>query len=225
MAKQEVVGGVSSSMLGMLANLILKLRSEAISECELEMFVNRQNPFGVVEDTLAEWSRFFHEIFGLEADLSQIKIPAEKSSFGWLVVVLEGMTAQRLYDKCRELFGARKYTDRSLNEAVTSDRRGNYAVWFRDRVEADEELRNKSANDLKGAGVPGITLEERLMLELFYWWKTKKNLDIKNVTLCSGSRDSGGRVPYVDWDGDGLSVVWCSPGHRGDCLRSRQAVS
>jgi len=233
MAK-EVVGGVSSSMLGMLADLFLKLKSGAITERELERFTNRQNPFEIVENLLAEWQRFYAKVFGIQisqVDLSGIRIPIERQGFGWLVVMLQGMTARRLFDKCRERFGTWRYNEgEDLDKVVKSDRTAKdcpYAVWFRDRVEADEELKSKSADNLKQAGVQGITLEERLLLELFYYWKTGKHLDLKNVTLCSGSRHSDGCVPGVCWVGycDRLSVCWYDPVDAVGSIRSRQAVS
>jgi len=74
----------------------------------------------------------------------------------------------------------------------------------------------------------GSGFNKRLLLELFYHWKTGKHLDILNWTLCSGSRYSVGGVPIVGWHGgyDRLSVGWCNAGSRDDEeLRSRQAVS
>ncbi|MEK7192228.1 MAG: hypothetical protein AAB646_01805 [Patescibacteria group bacterium] len=103
----------------------------------------------------------------------------------------------------------------------------DYAIWVRDRVEADEELKNKSADDLKASGTNCIILEERLMLEFFYYWKNKSHLDIQNVTLCAGSRYSDGGVPEVRWDSDDgeVCVRWLYSCHRDFRLRSRAAVS
>ena len=101
----------------------------------------------------------------------------------------------------------------------------DYAIWVRDRVEADEELKNKSADDLKASGTNCIILEERLMLEFFYYWKNKSHLDIQNVTLCAGSRYSDGGVPCVSWYGDGLLVGWFGRAGANGYLRARQAVS
>lgn len=91
--------------------------------------------------------------------------------------------------------------------------------------EADENLKNLSANDLTRKGIVGITLRERLFCELDYFKRTKRHLDIKNITLCSGSRHPYGRVPSVYWDGDEVSVDWCHPAHQDDNLRSRAVVS
>lgn len=228
-SKENLVGGVPGSVLGMLADLVFKLRDGVIAPQELAGFVKRENPFGVVENYLTKWQRFYLEVFGIETDLSNIHIPAERPGFGCLVVRLQSLTPQRLFDKCCERFRAWKYTDGNLDDVVTSERSakdGSYAVWFRDRVEADEELKNKSADNLKQDGISCITLEERLLLELFYNWKTGKHLDLQNLTLCAGSRDSDGLVPGVRWGGDGgeLLVGWCYTGSRDERIRSRQAV-
>jgi hypothetical protein len=180
-------------------------------------------------DFLADWFSFYRDVFGLETDFSSLRIPERKECFDCLIVVAQGMTPQKLYDKCKELFLCWKYTDRNLDEIITSDRTakdGPYAVWVRDGVEADEELKNLSVNQLKSMNISGITLEERLLLELKLFKKTGKHLDIQNWTLCAGSRDSDGGVPFVSWDGGSeLRVFWYDSGGASDGLRARAAVS
>lgn len=180
---------------------------------------------------LAAWQSFYKDAFRVKKDkkdLSNLAVPGRKPGFDRLVVVIPGMTPERLFQKCRELFPAWKWTDRNLDGVVISERTAKddaYAVWFRDRVEADEEFKNLSANNLKERGTPGITLEERLLMELEYFMRTGKHLDIQNVTLCAGSRDSDGDVPGVRWGVGGLEVRWHGPdGHDGG-LRAREAVS
>ena len=183
---------------------------------------------GKVLTEITDWQQFYHDLFGLEIDLLGLSVPAKKKGFDRLVIVAQGMTLQRLYDNCVKLCPCWKWTDDDLDKIVQSERTakdGTYAVWFRDVVEADEELKNLSANDLKEKGIPGITLEERLLMELKYFKETGNHLDIKSWTLCSGSRCSGGGVPYVDWRSDGLEVDWYRPGGAGGSLRSRRAVS
>ena len=94
-------------------------------------------------------------------------------------------------------------------------------------IEADEELKNLSANDLKKKSIPGITFEERLLMELKYFKETDSHLDINNWTLCSGSRYSDGDVPEVCWDSDAreFHVFWYHPESSDSLLRSRRAVS
>jgi len=174
-----------------------------------------------------EWQSLYKELFGLDKDFSNLQIPQQPEGFTRLIVVAQGMTPNRVFNKIKELMSAWKYTD-NLDEVVSirkADR--DYAIWVRDRVEADEELKNKSANDLQKENVNSITLEERLLLELKYFRETGKYLDVQNVTLCAGSRRPGGRVPGVfwgRWDG-GLCVFWFFPVGAGGCLRSRTAVS
>jgi hypothetical protein len=47
-------------------------------------------------------------------------------------------------------------------------------------------------------------------------------LDIKNVTLCAGSRYDDGDVPFVHWGGGKVYVDWCNPRSALGLLRSRQ---
>ena len=99
---------------------------------------------------------------------------------------------------------------------------------FRDNVEADEEFKNLSVNELKEKypDKEFITLRERLIMELEYFKKTGKHLDIENMTLCAGSRRTDGFVPFVYWVPDyrKLEVIWCCPGFAFVGLRSREVV-
>ncbi len=179
---------------------------------------------------LVEWHRFYKKYFGLDLNFSGITIPERREGFDRLIVVAQGITIQQAFEKCREMFGVWKYTDADLDEVVTLNDRdtklGHYAIWVRDRIEADEENKNRSANQLKGANINGETLLERLLHELKYYTETKKHLDILNVTLCCGSRYSDGDVPKVRWYDTGrLSVYGCSPGAAFDGLRCREVVS
>ena len=70
----------------------------------------------------------------------------------------------------------------------------------------------------------GITLEERLLLEIEYFKKTGKHLDVENWTLCSGSRYQDGYVPSAYWDGDEFGVDWYGSDGRFACGRARSAV-
>ena len=90
--------------------------------------------------------------------------------------------------------------------------------------EADPEHKNKSANDCEKDGLQGIKLRERLIFEKLWFDKMGTHLDVKNITLCTGSRSSDGGVPGVHWDGGRMRVGWDSPSGQGDDLRSRVAV-
>ena len=102
-----------------------------------------------------------------------------------------------------------------------------YAVQVRDCEEADPELKNVSANDLREKEIATETVLERELHELDYFLETKKHLDRKNVTLCAGSRDVHGSVPDADWCGDKFQVSanWYDPSASHDDLRARAVVS
>lgn len=185
------------------------------------------------EEWLDEMTRFYKEVFGLECDFSQLRVPVSRKRFSWLLVVDERVSTEAAYQKCKEQFNCwRKYDDESLDEAVpVNDRdqfKGTYALRLRGAVEADEVYCNKSANELKAAGINGTTLRERLILELWYFWKTGNHLDVQNTTRCDGSRyDDEYFVPSVHWH-PGLSrlqVDWFYPHYRHDALSVREVVA
>jgi len=193
---------------------------------EIRNIFSKLNPLA---GFITEWQNFYRNVFGIKADFTNLRIPEKSQGFDRLIIMAQGITPQRIYDKCAELFPVWKWTDENLDKIVTSDRLAKndaYAVWVRDRVEADEELKNLSANDLKRQNIVGITLEERLVYELKYFKEAGKHLDINNVTLCSGSHYSDGYVPIVHWHAYGKLHVNCyHPGNADGSLRARQAVS
>ncbi len=171
------------------------------------------------------WSKVYKEHFSIDLDLSGVKIPERKSSFNWLVIVARGVSLDMVWEVCRKHFKCWKYTDLDLENVIQESERGpakaTVAFWFRDRVEADEETKNLSANQQTE---PSITFIVRCLLELKYFLETKKHLDINNLTLCAGSRYSDGYVPCAYWYDDGFHIYWNDAGNRSSSLRSRVAV-
>ncbi|MSU75389.1 MAG: hypothetical protein EXS55_02660 [Candidatus Magasanikbacteria bacterium] len=175
----------------------------------------------------AEWTRFYHEVFGLKVDLSKVELSPERPGFGWAVFVAEGLTLNQVWAKCGELFPAESYIGDDFDRAVPKNDRTSktaYAKRFRNRVEADQEHKNVSANDLTKQDVQSITLLERILLELWYFWKTGGgHLDLINVTLCAGSRCGDGDVPDVGWNDYQFQVCACGPDYSLGGLRARSA--
>lgn len=232
MAK-NMPGSIPSATLGLLGDIFNKVAAGSFTHRELECFAKRQNPFEIKMDQanqLEGWCGLIKELFGIEIDPSSVTVPEQQPGFDRLIVVPKGLTLNRIIEVCREKFeNVWTYSD-NLNESVTENDRTNtetYAIWVRERVEADEELKNLSANQLKEQEVPGVTLMERLLHELKYFSETRQHLDVANVTLCSGSRYSDGDVPHVGWDADDreLCVNACNPAYRLDDLRTRAVVS
>lgn len=187
----------------------------------------------VTDRLLVGYQRFCREVFGLETNLSKVVVPNQRSGFDQLLVVAQGLTIGRVLEVCRQNFPVDCYLDNPDEQIVKNDRspdKASYAIWVRDRIEADEELKNRSANQLRDDKVPIETLLERLLHELKYWYETggKNNgqhLDIQNWTLCAGSRGRSGDVPHVAWHDGRLCVYWCGPGAADPDLRARSVVS
>jgi hypothetical protein len=183
-----------------------------------------------MKSMLAQWQALYRDP-GITADFTGLKIPAKKRGFDRLIVVPQGIKIQQAYDSCARLFPCWKYTDASLDEIGTvNDRdpsKGSYAIWIRERVEADEEWKNKSADQLKERGILGITLLERLLYEMKFFKETGRHLDVKNVTLCVGSRYRDGHVLSVNFSelGGKVDVDWYHPGFAYGNLRTREVVS
>ena len=135
------------------------------------------------------------------------------------------MTPRYLFEECKKLFPIWIYDESQLDK-ITSKRNGNYTIYFKKNIEADQENANMSANDLKKRGKQEITLEERLLMEIQYFKETGKHLDINNITLCAGSRYSDGYIPYVCWDADNrkVFVYWSNLDIHNSHLRARSAV-
>ncbi|MEK7579832.1 MAG: hypothetical protein AAB469_01410 [Patescibacteria group bacterium] len=247
---EQLIGVLPGEVLGTLADIMLKLKNGGITPDELKRFAKRENPFDgmpsatkvqvgsvarSVDEFVAEWGNFYREI-GIEVDLTGLRVPERREGFDRLIVVAKGMSPERAYQKCLEHFRCWKYVgDRNLDESVfdidcleRKYRRSDnetYAVWVRDREEADQELKNRSANDLAVAKISGITLEARELYELKYFKETGKHLDRYNWTLCAGSRSVDGRVLRSGWNDGRFFLGWYDPVGAHGVLRSREAVS
>ena len=160
----------------------------------------------------------------LREEINGVKLP-QREGFDWLVIVLRGLTPEKVFAVFSRRCPAAKYRDLNTGQHDRNSDR-TYAVSFRARVEADEELKGKSADDLAASNTPSITLLERLLLEVMYASKTAgRHLDLVHWTLCAGSRLPDGYVPRVILCGDGDVYVrdWL-PSTASDALSTREAV-
>lgn len=195
-------------------------------------FQTLTNAFGILD-----LEKFYREVLGMEVSLADIRIPEAEDDFSRALVIhkdlskrFNGEPIEGLFQIAKSRFGAWKYASDSLDKAVPTNERhpmsGSYAILVRDRVEADEENANLSANDIAARGTMNTeTVLERIFHELFHHWKTGKHLDEKNWTLCSGSRNSDGNVPNANWNDDKFNVNWYNPTNRNPNLRPRSLQS
>lgn len=172
------------------------------------------------------WEERWRDL-GVKFDPAKVIIPAVQSDLTRVIMMPRGIRQNQLRDICKGLFPC-WFNDTDLDKVVPFHDRfplaRSYAIRVRDRVEADEEMKNLSANQLAEAEVVAETLPERLVHEVDFFETTKGHLDMNNATLCAGSRYSDGYVPDVYWYGGQLYVGWCYPGSADGPLRARAAV-
>jgi len=223
--------GASSPTLAQMEEFFSQIKSGRITKSSFQAFLRGKGVARSIDEWLLYWEKMYKEEYGLKADFSELNIIVpDDPEFSWLFIGVQGLTMNLAYDVCRENFSCWRNScyGNDFNKTVVENDRdpenGHYAAWFRYRQEADEELKNLSANTLKKRGILGCTLLERIVLEFAYYKETRDHLDIKNWTLCSGSRSSDGGVPSANWDGGRFEVDWDSPGSHGDGLRARAVV-
>ncbi len=187
-----------------------------------------------IEAFLDDQAKYFREVYSMGLpSRKKLAIPKPRTGFGWGVVRVPGLSAQRMLDVLKPRFDGKLWQwcqdiDAALDptkEARTTTK-GPYVVLCRDCREADDEQKNRSANDLASLGINCMTEPERIALEGWFHWKTGGHLDIKNVSLSAGSRDLDGDVPDSDWGSyDGFCMFSYDTGDRNDYLRAREVVS
>lgn len=194
----------------------------------LEKFFREHYAAQTLIDTIA-WIDFYSRIFGKTVDLNNLCVPSKPEYECWPIVMMPDISNNDAFDVCKKQFGkAWRYMD-DLNTVrdIVKRPEGPYVVWVKANVEADLDLANVSAKEIESRGLNTLTLRERLVLESKYFDETRQHLDIKNWTLCAGSRGAGGSVPAVSWSGSGakLRVYWYDVDHAYPILRARAAVS
>ncbi|MGA2935985.1 MAG: hypothetical protein ABSF52_02645 [Syntrophobacteraceae bacterium] len=186
--------------------------------------------FGDSPDYLIWWQNFYREE-GIEIDFRTFEIPEKPYGDWWLILVAHGMTYNKVIQALRKKLEAWLYT-KDLDAAINPNKEQRraiykpYAIWVQAKPEADLKLTNKSASDF--GDMPGVTLLERLLLEVFYYCfvATGKHLDLQNITLCLGSRYNDGNVPGVNFcsSGDEVDIGDYRPEGRHENVHSRQVV-
>ena len=152
------------------------------------------------------------------------KMNEMKIKDGFTITDDRELSTSYLLQECRDKFPVWCYwEDEDLDKDFPRPKKAT-TRYFKKNVEADEENANKSADDLGKEGNEGITIRERIIMELQYFEETGKHLDLDNWTLCAGSRDRGGSVPRACWDVL-FRLNWCGPSGCGPRLRSRSAFN
>jgi hypothetical protein len=117
------------------------------------------------------------------------------------------------------------YDDVLLDEDFPSPKEATIR-YFLDSQEPDKETLSLSVREVEAKGyTQGITLRERILLELSYFEKHGMHMDIKGITFCSGSHDSCGDVPKANWNDSKFRVNWYNLDNSNSDNGVRSAVS
>jgi len=204
---QTVPGGLSS------------FEAQRLIENKGWLFDEVQDLFTLRKLLLDEWVQFYREVFGLEVNFSNLKIPKRLHGFTRLLVVAKDLTLKRMLEVSKKHYGvddspSGRYYFGDLETRGTHDRLPSeaYAVWVRDQVDPDLKYTDVPAQLLKKRAVQGITLLEHLLFHLKYFRETGQYLDSNaNSTLCFGSRDAYGCIPCVIYRHRSSYVMVCPP--------------
>ncbi len=181
------------------------------------------------QNKLQSWVDLYRDCFGLELDLSIFRISKYQPNT-WLIPLHESLTEQAIYSACKKYFSC---NDMDFSAIRDLHRKGTTIRRFEANDVADEKYQNKSANNLRKAGLEpkAITLKERMLLELWHFLQPissyEKHLDFNGYqTLCNGSCNADGDVPSVYWSNSNrkFCLDLIDPNDRDYGLRSRVAV-
>ncbi len=178
-------------------------------------------------EILTIWQKIYYEWFGMEIDISDFQIPETYNpEKHFLVLVAKEISISAVVLAIEKRFNIYLCAE-GLDTSMKSDRSpqyGSYLILFNCNIEIEQGL---SAKDLVKKGHKGITLLERLLLEILHYSKTKQHLDIDNWILCFGSCDYEGFIPILRWDSvdNCLDFAWEIFDNPHSVLCSRFVVS
>ena len=202
--------------------------------------LQRENQLALLraKKDLKDWQSLYQRDFNIPIDIEKIVIPPYRIGFNRLIVVAQTPTPKIIFHQLQKEFPCHSWIDLVK---VTSIRKTDqaYAIWVRDIIESDEDLVDKSANQLQQENINCITLEEHLLFHYKLYQETKENtskflcwnrktpqyLDIQRITLCAGSRVGDGDVPLVFWFSGKVHVSLYYPDDAHDDIRARSVVS
>ena len=172
---------------------------------------------------------FYQTAFGLLLDFPDELMPEGPEEFSWPFCIPGVISNDVVFQSGKLDIPRWKWTDKPLDSVLDLNRgrdawMHSYVGLCRPNWEADEDLKNLSANDIEEKKINVMMLRERLILGVFLFWLTGDHLDRKTITL-AGSRSLDGNVPNAYWNDDKLNVDWYNSDDAIDDLRSRQVVS
>lgn len=150
------------------------------------------------------WEKFYKKNFNLDVDFSNVSIPKSPIDLdNWMLVFLSNkLTNYLILNLASKLFQVKSNLD--LDKTLLIDERSikdAYAVWVNLDLKPEKNSLGKTAKECDPFRCLGVTLKERVIVEIQYFLKTNKHLDQNYFTLCSGSTSKDElSVPSVSWD-------------------------
>ncbi|MDO8604062.1 MAG: hypothetical protein Q7K40_01485 [bacterium] len=225
-------------LIGFITEILIAIFSQ-MTDSQLQYYIGKKesirkqlremfNQTDLYVEKREAWRKFYQKYFSLDLNVADVHIPDVPTEGDWrLLIIARGLTLNQVYDRMSKAFKCWKYSD-NLDESVTKnarDTKETYAIWVRVGVEPDEKYLGKSTYQADPDMKIGMTLLERMFLEISYFDETGEHLDIIGWTLCTGSRRADGYVPSVGLDDDRVRVHWDGPGSSGARCGLRSAVS
>ncbi len=244
MSTNNVVGAVSKptpeelvrmyeTLDGQCPEIRRQFREGALNTRHVQALVEHRPAFAETLDSqIVFWAGLYAVVFEMDAKADLIKLNWPDPDPGyWDVPMVKGLTetkAQKALARWNR-FPVSGYYDDLDSALVMKDNarhpsRGTYGVRFRAFKEADDDQKNISATKHAELGTKGIIVLERQVLEPMFFTKYAGHLDEKTVTLCVGSRFSGGDVPDARWYGGFYVGPGFLPGDALPVLHARVVV-
>lgn len=231
----QMIISLAGFIAGVLAQMSFEQVQYLLSKKNIILRKKLQEVFNIVTDphvaVREEWQKFYADYFKVTVDFSGVVIPAKPTEGSWrLVFISMGLSMNATLAVMRSVFKKVSTYQENLDGNVPTNTRKSdksYAVWVRVGVEPDEKYLGKSTREADMAGTIGTTLLERLVLGVKTFVENGSHLDVNGVTICTGSRDSGGYVPYVCFYpyAGGVCVRWYDVGCPDAAGGLREAVS
>jgi hypothetical protein len=160
-----------------------------------------------LSEHLAWWKNFYQKE-GVDINIKSLNIPLKPTGDWWIIIVAPEINYQKVLQMIRgNGIYLWRYTGNNLDKEIDWGKEQRreikkpYAIW----VKSDIDINLCDIFDYQA-----VTLLERLLLEIFYFNFLSRGNHIdtpSSITLCLGSRGTGGFVPYVIYSPSSNTVI------------------
>jgi len=169
---------------------------------------------------LANWRSFYQREFGIV--LGNVDIQKARSGSERLIVVAQSLTVDEVLSHCEKYFPISFSMMTPVENYIRHEDRQathTYAIHIPSRFDYNKCDPVLTANAFVAAGQSGMTLLERLLLELKHFIETGEHVEGRSsATLCTGTWMDSDFIPYVGSDPLARSIgiaVFAQPSFAG----------